>query len=280
MQIPNTIKRALYLEPFLSIPKATKLKLLGHFLKMPYFQVLANLDLEIPELVFDDYINGLNHLSKGVPLEYITNSKGFYELDFYVNENVLIPRPETEILVQTAIDLNLPENFTAIDIGTGSGCIAISLASKYPNSNWLAVDISDKALDVANKNANIHGIKNINFLASDLLSNVPNKKFTLITANLPYIGLDKYSGVCIDTKRYEPNLALFSGSDGLDLYRQLSNSLKVKNIEFDYLLAEFADDQGMDLISVFKKDFPDYNYKLIKDLNQKERILLIFKNVR
>ena len=130
MQLQYTIKRALYLESFLSISKTIKLKLLGHYLKMPYLQVLANLDLEIPELILDYYINGLEQLSKGVPLEYITNSKGFYELDFYVDHNVLIPRPETEILVQTAVDLNLPENFKAIDIGTGSGCISISLAKK------------------------------------------------------------------------------------------------------------------------------------------------------
>jgi len=280
MHSQTTIKRALYLEPFLSIPKVTKLKLLGHYLKMPHLQVLANLDLEIPELVFDDYYNGLKKLDQGLPLEYITNTKGFYESDFYVNENVLIPRPETEILVQTAIDLNLPEDYKAIDLGTGSGCIAISLAKKYPNSDWIAVDISSKALEVAKKNIDLNAVKNINLKESNLLESVPNKKFNLITANLPYIGTQKFAGVCEKTKRFEPNIALFSGSDGLDLYRQLSKSLKDNKIEFDYLLAEFADNQGLDLISVFKNDFPDLNYRLIKDLNQKERILLIFQNVR
>jgi len=169
MHSQTTIKRALYLEPFLSIPKLTKLKLLGHYLKMPHLQVLANLDLEIPELVFDDYHNGLKKLDQGLPLEYITNTKGFYESDFYVNENVLIPRPETEILVQTAIDLNLPEDYKAIDLGTGSGCIAISLAKKYPNSDWIAVDISSKALEVAKKNIDLNAVKNINLKESNLL---------------------------------------------------------------------------------------------------------------
>lgn len=254
--------------------------LLGHYLKMPHLQVLANLELEIPEYIFDNYIQDLKQIQKGVPLEYLTNIKGFYESEFYVNEHVLIPRPETEVLVQTAIDLNLPENFNAIDLGTGSGCIAISLAKKYPESNWVAADVSKKALEVATKNTQLNAVKNINFIESNLLESVPNQKFNLITANLPYIGTETFSGVCQNTKRYEPNIALFSGQDGLDLYRQLSKSLKSKNIEFEYLLAEFADNQGPSLISIFKEDFPDLNYRLIKDLNQKERILLIFKNVR
>ena len=280
MQIQNTIKRALYLESFLSIPKIKKLILLGHYLKMPHLQVLANLELELPEYIFESYIIDLKKIQKGVPLEYLTNIKGFYESEFYVDENVLIPRPETEVLVQTAIDLNLPENFDALDLGTGSGCIAISLAKKYPKSNWIAVDISKKALEVASKNTQLNTVKNVNLIESNLLEAIPNRKFNLITANLPYIGTETFSGICQNTKRFEPNIALFSGQDGLDLYRQLSKSLKSKNIEFDYLLAEFADNQGSSLISVFKEDFPDLNYRLIKDLNQKERILLIFKNVR
>jgi len=280
MQIQNTIKRALNIKPFLSISKIKKLMLLGHYLKMPHLQVLANLELEIPEYIFDNYIQDLKQIQKGVPLEYLTNIKGFYESEFYVNEHVLIPRPETEVLVQTAIDLNLPKNFQAIDLGTGSGCIAISLAKKYPESSWIAADVSKKALEVATKNTQLNAVKNINFIESNLLESVPNQKFNLITANLPYIGTETFSGVCQNTKRYEPNIALFSGQDGLDLYRQLSKSLKSKNIEFEYLLAEFADNQGPSLISIFKEDFPDLNYRLIKDLNQKERILLIFKNVR
>lgn len=275
MDLPNTIKRALYLEPFLSIPKTTKLRLLGHLLKIPHLQVLANLDLEIPELVFDDYFNGLKQLDQGVPLEYITNTKGFYELDFFVNPNVLIPRPETEVLVQTAIDLNLSPDYQAIDLGTGSGCIAISLAKKYPNSNWIAVDISEEALKVARKNADLHQIQNIIFLNSNLLENIPNTKFDLITANLPYIGTKTFSGVDPNTQKFEPNMALFSGEDGLDLYRQLSKSLKDNQIQFQYLLAEFADNQAQELIKVFQKDFPERKYRLLKDLNQKDRILLI-----
>jgi len=276
MDFKHTVKRALYIEPFLSIPKHEKLQILGHFLQMKPLEVLSNLDLEIPEFILEQYLDALKKLQSGMPVQYITNTQGFYELDFYVDENVLIPRPETEVLVQTAIDLNLDSTFQAIDIGTGSGCIAISLAKKYTQSHWIAVDISVKALEVARKNSILNQVKNIEFRESNLLENISESNFDLITANLPYIGTDSYEGVDINTKRYEPNLALFSGSDGLDLYRKLFKQINQKNIDFKYFLIEHADNQEELLLEVIKEHFPNRKSQIIPDLNKINRIILIF----
>ncbi len=275
MNYTNTIKRALYLEPFLSIPKLEKLLLLSHLLNIPHLQLLANLDLEVPEYLFEEYYKGLSQMQTGVPLQYITGRQSFYELDFKVTPDVLIPRAETEVLVDSAVKLTLDQNYSGIDIGTGSGCIAISLAKKYPSSEWTAVDISEDALAIARHNALVNKVSNIQFIQSDLLDRVNMKSIDLITANLPYIGQTKFSGVTESARKFEPNIALFSGQDGLDLYRKLSKQLKNQKIIFKYLLAEFADDQSQSLIQVFRKDFPDRNYQVVSDLNNKERILLI-----
>lgn len=167
----------------------------------------------------------------GIPLAYLTHHKEFFGLDFYVDERVFIPRPETELLVEEAMTCITSNNILLCDIGTGSGCIAISLAKKLPHVSFVAVDISEGALEVARKNAEFHGVSSqIEFMKSDLLSNViarstlgrpKQSTFDGIVANLPYIGTLENHLVSREVLEHEPKEALFSGETGLELYERL-----------------------------------------------------------
>jgi release factor glutamine methyltransferase len=203
--------------------------------------------------------------SKGIPLAYLTNHKEFHGLDFYVDERVLIPRPETEMIVDKALRLK-PK--TLLDIGVGSGTIALTIAVKYPACEVHAVDISQDALDVAEHNSERFDV-DIKLIKSDLVTEIPvNTHYDVITANLPYIGeLDQFDP-------NEPDLALFAGHDGLDLYRQLFDQLKAKNITFGTLLGEFGFGQEQAIIQLLKEHFGQ-SFEIRKDLAEIPRMFVI-----
>jgi len=205
---------------------------------------------------------------KGIPLAYLTNKKAFYNLEFYVDERVLIPRPETEQIVSTALELH-PTSL--LDIGTGSGAIALSLKHNSPQTAVTALDISTEALEVAKQNSeNLKLV--IKLLESDLLQVIPQQShFDIITANLPYIGVSKNACVSQETHNNEPHTALFSGHDGLDLYRRLLEELKAKEISFKYLIGEFGFGQEKDIIEMLK----DYDFEIKNDLAGIPRIFII-----
>lgn len=164
---------------------------------------------------------------KHEPISYILGFKEFYGLKFLVNENVLIPRPETENLVEQILKFSANRNLTIIDVGTGSGCIAIALAVKNPRLTIIATDISQQALKVAKKNAKFHQVENqVKFIQSDLLAKV-SQKVDIIAANLPYIPTRNWTNLPVEIKNYEPRLALDSGKSSTNLYHKLfQQSLK------------------------------------------------------
>ncbi len=162
-------------------------------------------------------MSGIYKLQEGYPIEYITHNKEFMKMNFYVDENVLIPRADTETLVSQII-----ENYTAcniLDLCTGSGAIAISLAKYLPGSNVTASDISKKALEVAKKNAESNRV-NINYIESDLFEKMENKRFDIIVSNPPYIETNTITKLQPDVQR-EPIIALDGGEDGLAFYRRI-----------------------------------------------------------
>lgn len=178
------------------------------------------------------------------PIAYITSQREFYGLDFKVNKHTLIPRPETEILVENILKMN-PKNKTIFDLGTGSGNIIISLAKNLKNkNNYFGVDISLKALAVAKHNAKKNKVeKKIKFIKSDLLNyfiknNLIIKKFNnlIIIANLPYLSKKIYSSCTNNVKKFEPKSALLSGIDGLDHYEKLFQQLKKISLIIDNCL--------------------------------------------
>lgn len=198
--------------------------LLGHLLQKSRSQLY--LHFEMP--VFPEHLSTFRELVKKraahTPLSYLTNHKEFLSLDFYVDLRVLIPRPETEVLVETILKVQ-KEPCRLIDIGTGSGAIAISLAVNCPEWEIAATDISAEVLEVAQKNALAHNCTNrLTFLHGDLfepLKALPKPHFDWIVSNPPYVGTNEYHTLPPDVRDYEPEIALFAGCDGLDIIRRI-----------------------------------------------------------
>jgi release factor glutamine methyltransferase len=169
------------------------------------------------------YTEWIEHRYVGEPIQYIAGETEFYGLPFRVTHDVLIPRPETEHLVEKT--LALAARFHApriVDIGTGSGAIAISLAYHFPNAAIAAIDLSAAALTVARRNAEVNGIADrIRFLEGDLLAPVAREQFDIVVSNPPYVPTTDRSTLAVEVRDYEPALALFAGADGLDIYRRL-----------------------------------------------------------
>jgi release factor glutamine methyltransferase len=223
---------------------------------------------------------------KNEPLAYILGHKEFYDLDFKVTPATLIPRPETEHLVEEVIKLK-PKNSTLIDIGTGSGNIIISIAYNmkhitYNRINFYGIDISSKALKIAKYNAKRHKLdKKIKFIKSDLLDHFIkhqplNIKRLIIIANLPYLSEKIYNSAMPDVKNYEPKTALLGGKDGLDYYEKLFKQIKTlkKNCYMFYVTCymEISPEQKTKMEKIIKKYFPGSKPEFSKDLAGKWRI--------
>ena len=209
--------------------------------------------------------------SKGIPLCQIVGNAEFYGLEFVVNKNVLIPRFETELLVETVIK-NV-EKGRGLDIGTGSGVIAITL-NKLKNLKMTAVDISSRALQVAKKNAKKHNA-DVCFLKSDLFSAVKNEKFDFIISNPPYIKSKDIETLQTEVKDHEPRLALDGGEDGYDFYRRIiveaPNYLK----DGGRIFFEIGIDQADEIKKLLEKDFE--NIVVQKDYSKIDRIIYATK---
>ena len=164
--------------------------------------------------------------SAGEPLQYITCHQSFFGLDFEVEKGVLIPRPETELLVETALELlkTSPVQTTICDVGTGSGCIAVTILHEQPDAHGVAIDISAAALEVAQRNAQYHGVsQRLAFVRSDCFSDLPpsSSPFDLIASNPPYVAEGEISGLQREVRNHEPVEALAGGPDGLAVVRRL-----------------------------------------------------------
>lgn len=223
----------------------------------------------------EDLQQAIERLNKGEPVQYIVGDVEFYGNIIDVNPNVLIPRPETEELVEKTHNyinkIFESEKIDIIDIGTGSGCIPIALKKIFPNSNITAIDISKPALDVAIKNAQKNNVE-INFIQSNLFESV-NKKFNVIISNPPYI---KENEEIMDiVKNNEPHIALYAPNNGLYYYQEiLKNANKYLNEK--YLIAfEIGETQGEEIIKIAKTYFPNSKIIKEKDLRKFDRFIFI-----
>jgi release factor glutamine methyltransferase len=185
--------------------------------------LLTHLDKQISEYEADSYIGLIERRLEGEPVQYILGFTEFYGLPFRVNSDVLIPRPETEILVERV--LSLADSFPSpriLDVGAGSGAIAVAVAHKLPPAQISAIEISDDALAIARWNARRNSVyERTRFLHSDLLASVSAERFEIIVSNPPYIPTADRGSLAVEVRDYEPALALFAGNDGLDVYRRL-----------------------------------------------------------
>lgn len=238
------------------IPNKEARILLAFYLKKDQLWIITHDDEIIEE---EGYFKLISRRANNEPIEYITNSASFYGRDFYVDSNVLIPRPETEILVDLVVStckgIKRPR---IVEIGTGSGIISIMLAHLLPKAVITAIDISKEALSVANQNANNHGV-NIEFIHSDLCENFSEKNFDMLVSNPPYIADDESLHVGLS---YEPSLALYGGNIGDEILRKIIDIYDEKNVK--YLACEMGYDQK-DKITDYLKD-RDFKLEFYKDL--------------
>ncbi len=247
-------------------------------------------DSEFSEDLADLYMAYLKKVKAGEPVAYILKEKEFYGLNFYVDNRVLVPRPETEQLVETVLNFleekygvkrsrefeSDAEKFRILDVGTGSGNIAISLATNFQNLEAVALDLKDEALEVARVNVNQHGVEDrVELAQSDLLDVIDEgEKFHVIVANLPYIGTKTNSDVDENVEQYEPSSALFAGDDGLDLYLKMFQQIKDKNLQYDLIVGEFGSMQREDMEALLT-DFFEGNWRIEKDLAGLDRMFVV-----
>lgn len=223
----------------------------------------------------DKFFDGISKLSKDIPIEHITHKKEFMKLDFFVDENVLIPRQDTEILVEEVIEIAKKINAKKIlDLCTGSGAIAISLAKYLPNTQMTALDISSKALEVAKLNAKTNNVESqITFVESNLLENLPKEKYDMIVSNPPYIKQDIIKELDREVQK-EPHIALDGGKDGLDFYRKIIDSGYEYLKYGGYLCLEIGYDQKEEVMNLLDNNGQYINKICIKDLYDNDRVII------
>lgn len=249
--------------------------LLAHLLGKPKAWVIAHPEMSLTPTQSSDLEKALARLEQGEPLPYVLGHWEFYGLDFWVSPAVLIPRPETELLVERAIAWlrQQPQRRLAVDVGTGTGCIAVSLAAHLPGLHLLACDISPEALGVAQKNIHRHGLQDrVICVQTDLLPPA-SQPFDLICANLPYIPRPTLPSLRV--ARWEPNLALDGGPDGLALVRRLLHRAPAALASGGLALLEIEATQGAAALELARLAFAQASVTLIHDLSGRDRLICI-----
>lgn len=225
------------------------------------------------------YIDNIKRLSEGMPIQYITNHQEFMKLDFYVDENVLIPRADTEILVEEVIkniNSSKKENLKVLDMCTGSGAIAVSIAKYTENAKVYAVDLSEKALKIAEKNAIKNKVENkCQFIKSNMFENVVGD-FDIIISNPPYIKSDVIKELDRNVQK-EPIMALDGGQDGLYFYKILAEKSYKFLREDGMLFLEIGYDQKEAVKNLLEETNKYENIYLKKDLSQNDRVIVATK---
>lgn len=256
-------------------PHQAALVLLAHVLGKPKTWVLAHPEVHLTPLQSARLDDLLDRLKSGEPLPYLTGQQEFFGLPFRVSPAVLIPRPETELLVEKALDWlrDHPGARRAADVGTGSGCIAVSLVNFCPDLQVTALDISTEALAIARENAqHNHAADRIDFLQGDLLSGTDDR-FDVVCANLPYIPTAKLETV--NSLTWEPVLALDGGTDGLRLVDKLLMQTLTRLNHPGLILLEIEATTGASALDLARQYYPSAHVALLKDLAGLDRLVRI-----
>lgn len=251
-----------------NIEKEAIMLLITEKLNIKKYDLILSLDKEIDSNI----LQYMELLKSGLPVQYILGYAFFYKSKFIVNNNVLIPRFDTEVLIEEAlkiIDSYTNKNIDIVDIGTGSGCIAITLKQERNNINIDAIDISKEALIVAKENALINNAS-INFINNDLLKNIV-KKYDIIVSNPPYIDIEENIDNLV--KNNEPHLALYSPNKGLYHYEQILIQSKYNLKHNGYIIFEIPANRDEELLQLVNTYYNDI--KIIKDYNKLSRVMII-----
>ncbi len=253
--------------------------LLRFFLHTDRTNLLANLREELDAAIMDSFKEAVHLHGEGTPVQYIIGSEDFYGRSFVVNEHVLIPRPETEELVLGTIErvkriFGRDQRIDVVDIGTGSGAIAITLKLEMPELKVSASDISEDALGVAKENAKRLSAE-VAFEKGDLLKPFLEKgqKFDVVISNPPYIPVSDKEEMSIVVTEHEPHHALFAGEDGLDLYRRFKTELPLVLKEKALVGFEVGAGQSQAVAMLLQEAFPSAKIETVYDINGKDRIV-------
>ena len=238
--------------------------------------IFSNFDIK--NINLKKFSKALSRRLKREPISKIYNSKNFWKYNFYVNKNVLDPRPETELILEKVLEYfpNKKDNLKILDLCTGSGCLAICLAKEYFNSEITAIDISPKALNVAKKNAILANCKNqIKFIKSDLVNKI--EKYDIVVSNPPYLSKQEYKKTSPEILEYEPKIALVASREGYEFYWKISSFLK--NILNDDSMAfiEIGSTQVKKARDIFASQHINC-LKVEKDIQNIDRLLILNKS--
>jgi release factor glutamine methyltransferase len=238
-------------------------------------------DYEVDDERMKAFHEALDSYARGVPVQYITGGTEFMGLEFQVNPSVLIPRPETEVLVERVLQLMSKEGFSSpyiLDLGTGSGAIAVSLTKHNPLCKIVASDISEEVLEVAKANAALNGVTDrIRFILSDLFSGIDGKeRFDLIISNPPYIPADHYEVLPLEVKN-EPRIALDGGDKGLEFYKKIIPESVMRLKESGYLVMEMGFGQSGAVKKLADDTGSFTETETVKDYNGINRVLFARK---
>ncbi|WP_035513039.1 peptide chain release factor N(5)-glutamine methyltransferase [Halalkalibacillus halophilus] len=248
--------------------------MLLHLLDAKKHQILMRQTEELPEGVSHTFQKWVQeHAETGKPLEHFTKKAEFYGRDFYVDHRVLIPRPETEELIEAVLSRISP-NMSIVDVGTGSGIIGITLKSELPETKVYATDLSEDALEVAQENANALESE-VHFYKGNFLEPLLEQKINpdIIVSNPPYIPVNNRSNLS-NTVLHDPELALFAEKDGLAAYEAIANQALQLDEKPQLIAFEIGHDQGESVPALLNKLDPNAHLTVIQDINKKDRIVL------
>ncbi|HLS20076.1 MAG TPA: peptide chain release factor N(5)-glutamine methyltransferase [Bacillota bacterium] len=254
--------------------------LLRHFLQVSRAQFYANMQEVVAPEITERFWEAINrHVTTRIPVQHLTGYEYFYGRKFHVNEHVLIPRPETEQLVEHVINKVHKTPLSIVDLGTGSGVIAITLALELKRAKVYATDISEEALHVAKKNAHKH-CADVRFMLGDFATPLIEKNIMtqIIVSNPPYIAYDEKDTLS-QTVKYDPELALFAANDGLAAYNKIIEQSKKIIAKNGILAFEIGYQQGEAVQKLIKKSYPHSSVKVYQDINGHDRIVIAHINV-
>ena len=258
-------------------------KLAKYILKIDDAKIILEEEKQVEEQDKTRYYLAIIEVISGFPVQYITNKQEFFGLEFFVNENVLIPQPDTEILVEEVLEIlknnkeklkNENDKIKVLDICTGSGCIGISIAKNNEDCNVEMLDYSEDAIDVAKINANkiLGNLSNVKFTISDMFEEI-EQEYDIIVSNPPYIKTNEIDSLNEQVK-HEPKLALDGGEDGLSFYKELVEEGYKYLSDNGFLCMEIGYDQKDDVINLIKENGNYHNIYSKKDLSGNDRIII------
>lgn len=266
------------------VPRETVMAYLVELSQQERYNLYANFREEMPEDLRNSFEAGMARILKQEPMAHVLGYSWFYGYKFIVNEDVLIPRPETEELcanILARMDQYFAKNETiyCVDVGTGSGAIAITLCKEEPHVHMMATDISQEALVTARKNAQMNEA-DVQFMAGDMLQPLIEKniRVDVLVCNPPYIPQEeKMEKSVVD---FEPHVALFGGEDGLKFYREIFADCQKVLKDKAFMAFEMGWDQRERMSQLVEKTLPGWKYEILKDMNGKDRMLFVYRNLK